>query len=156
MADYYTQFCFEIELPSDVIKWVIEEAQIYDNYDEIVDPDTEGGNYTPTGAEFTVEIERGVEVLVICASESGDPEVIVKILQDALKKFELDIAIGFGWANTCSKMRVGDFGGGAVVFDKHSEKWIDTEFFINDTKNAWNTDDGVVETTRDGIVKDPA
>ena len=147
MANYYTQFYFEVKLPSDVIKWVIEEAQAHDDHeDDDDDPDYEDGDYTPTGADFTVGMVGGVEALIICAYDSGYPGVIVKILQAALNKFELDITIGFGWAYTCSSLRDEDFGGGAVVFNKHSEKWIDTESFIHETINAWKTDDRAIET----------
>ena len=142
MANNHTQFSFAVSLPSEAIKWVLEEAKAHDYYNEDNEEFVED-NFEPTCAEFTVEMVGGAEALIIFAEETGNPESVVKILQAALNKFDLDTIVGFHWAYTCSRMRLDEFGGGAVVFKKNSEKWMDTEFFIHDTINSWKEENRV-------------
>ena len=62
----------------------------------------------------------------VYADESGTPELIAAFLQQYLEKFHPEDSLAFSWAFTCSKMRSGEFGGGAAFVTAKSIKFIDT------------------------------
>ena len=63
----------------------------------------------------TIDNAEHVAELWLHADESGDPEQVAAFLRAFLKKFDPNGSLWFSWANTCSKMRVNEFGGGAAV-----------------------------------------
>jgi hypothetical protein len=65
-------------------------------------------------------------LLWFCSEEVGNLEAIAAILRRALNKFDLDNVVEIQWSNTCSKPRTDGFGGGAVIFDKNREEWVNT------------------------------
>lgn len=62
----------------------------------------------------------------IYAEESGTPELVAAFLQQYLEKFQPEGSLWFAWATTCSKMRSGEFGGGAAFVTATSIKFLDT------------------------------
>ena len=62
----------------------------------------------------------------IYAEESGTPELVAAFLQQYLEKFQPQGSLSFSWAFTCSKMRSGQFGGGAAFVTAKSIKFLDT------------------------------
>ena len=69
----------------------------------------------------------GYAGLIIYMEESGDLEGLVSALYEFSAYFKLEYPIGFEWANSCSKMRPGEFGGGAVVIKPGKKpKWNST------------------------------
>ena len=120
MANNYTQFSFAVALPVEAIEWVIAEAQKRDNMP------CDDDDFNPTGADFSrITLADGINVH-ISADENGNPDAVVDILKSALVKFDLDKAIAFSWADTCSKARLDEFGGGAVAFTRDRIKWMNT------------------------------
>lgn len=63
----------------------------------------------------------------IYADESGSPEQVAAFLQQYLEKFDPRGSLWFSWAYTCSKMRTGEFGGGAVVVTATAIEFLDTQ-----------------------------
>jgi len=89
--------------------------------------------YYGTGASFEVT-ECG---LYISSEESlgagtAGLDVVVAILQAAMARFDLPGAISIQWAYTCSKLRAGEFGGGAVVITKDEERWLATNSWVQE------------------------
>lgn len=62
----------------------------------------------------------------IYAEESGTPELVAAFLQQYLEKFHPESSLWFSWATTCSKMRAGEFGGGAAFVTSKSISFVDT------------------------------
>ena len=62
----------------------------------------------------------------IYANESGTPELVAAFLQQYLEQFHPKGSLSFSWAFTCSKMRSGEFGGGAAFVTAKSITFIDT------------------------------
>ena len=62
--------------------------------------------------------------------ESGDIDALVEVLQEFLKDIDPEGAIGFSWADTCSKPRVDEFGGGAVYITATDTKWMNTDMWL--------------------------
>jgi hypothetical protein len=64
-------------------------------------------------------------------------ESLVDLLQDFLKKNRPDSYLGFEWANTCSKMRLDEFSGGAVFITADKTDWVSTYDFLETKRKAF-------------------
>ena len=73
---------------------------------------------------FTAEMESdGLWIYEEEFLEVDHVETLVSALQDEL---ELDEPFIMSWAYTCSKMRLDQFGGGAILIQRgHETKWVD-------------------------------
>jgi len=66
--------------------------------------------------DFNWEIEGAKKSSIwFHADECGEPAHVAETVQKFFKYFGLDWVWSFTWAVTCSKMRVDEFSGGAVV-----------------------------------------
>lgn len=79
--------------------------------------------------------EKFPKLLII--SDDGEylhSENLANFLEEFLKRCRPKGAIGVCWADTCSKRRIGEFGGGAfVVFgDGSDQQWLDLGQWIYD------------------------
>jgi hypothetical protein len=142
MADYYTQCSLEVETGKDGGDWLaeaircielIERGDEYDPGDYTGYPLHEGDfPRTPSVAEaledwgwgFSYK-RTGAGVWIYC-DESGNIDLLADLLQEYLQRFDRDGRIGFSWAETCSKSRVGAFGGGAAFVTDSDFKVIST------------------------------
>lgn len=70
--------------------------------------------------------------LYVTCEETGDIEVLVDILQAAMAEFNIRGALSIEWANTCDKLRAGEFSGGAVVITKDDTHWMSTTSWVAD------------------------
>lgn len=61
------------------------------------------------------------------ADEAGEPEQVAAFLRAYLTKFNPTGSLWFSWAFTCSKMRVNEFGGGAVVVTAKRVTFLDVQ-----------------------------
>ena len=62
--------------------------------------------------------------LWISSGDSGNLEQVALVTQRFMKKFDKDGVIKFTAAYTCSKMRIDEFGGDAVLITKHDCYWL--------------------------------
>lgn len=76
---------------------------------------------------FRWEVESGQ--LWIAHDESLDIEAAVEVARVMLELDENDI-FAMEWASTCSKPRVGEFGGGAVAFSRHGAEWMNSSQMV--------------------------
>jgi hypothetical protein len=51
----------------------------------------------------------------ICSEDSFDPDELAQTLRAHWRKWKRQDVIAITWADTCSKPRAGEFGGGAIV-----------------------------------------
>ena len=120
MANNYTQFSTLLPLPTseDAIQrvkdWydaVLEEQSSNEDMDYDEDP--------YFGFQFTLDDGQ----IWIYGAECGDVEKAADFVQKYLNDLDITGGIGITWANTCSRMRVNEFDGGAVVVTKTDMMW---------------------------------
>jgi hypothetical protein len=64
--------------------------------------------------------------------EYGNVENAANIVQGFLKKFKRQDIFVLEWAETCSKPRIGEFGGGGVVVTAKKIKWFSPSKMISE------------------------
>lgn len=149
MANYYTQLSFAVVMPKEHYDWITrfdqacEQAMCIDIMDDSViheiDPELEELAKDATGYEYAGISMEYMEnetdpFLWIYADECANAEYIGFILQKYLQYFGIkDRFIGFEWANTCSKPRLDEFGGGAAVVSHDDMKFMNTGRWIEKT-----------------------
>ncbi len=112
--------------PPKIIEGVpVDERMILDAH-AIVEPSADF-----YGSSTTFEAGE-TSALYVASDESGDIEVVVAIVQATMARFDLPGAVHIQWANTCSKLRPGEFGGGAVVITKDDEEWMTTSRWVDE------------------------
>ena len=107
-------------------------------------PDTEWGRY-----------------LWIYSEEHGNVDCVSHVVQKFLKKFRPDECWSLTYATTCSKPRVGEFGGGALFVTASDIKWQNAYDFVEQEKSREESREGrLTEGTRivlnvsGGVVQD--
>jgi len=107
MADSYLQFSEMLILSSkEERSWV---EQFIDNPPKDFLTKYDCLEYLP----FSAELEK--EGLWIYSEDYGNPDAICDFVQQFLAKFAPDKCWTLHYAYTCSKLRVGEFGGGTVL-----------------------------------------
>jgi len=149
MADYYTETSFIVELPEEACDWLEALRAAGDGIEDdtdiaqlVADGELEDDEFAAVLKERQANVSwwNGIEVerespteLWFHHDECANIDVCVELIQATLKKFDLSIAIGFEWANTCSKPRVDAYGGGAVVVTKNDSKYVNTGSWVSQT-----------------------
>jgi hypothetical protein len=146
MANNYTQFSECIpDITSDERAWLERQLET-DALDEIVAILSDPEGYTPE--EVAAAEERGKEIVLLPAyresgclgfehefyendfvlytEESGDVEIIIPLVQEFIRRFRPDYQFTLTWAGTCSKSRIGEFGGGAIYVDRDAVDYVNT------------------------------
>ncbi len=114
MADYWTLF-------SEIVPCKTKEQQ-----DWLIQKltgavkDDDGTAYPP--CEFAAE---GKDVWVH-SEDSGDIGALADTVAAFQERFEVEEPWSLSWAGTCSKPRVGDFGGGGIVIYKGKASSMNT------------------------------
>ncbi len=67
------------------------------------------------------------DYVMLYAEEFGDLEILADDIQMFLKKFRPTKRIEVEWAETCSSMRPGEFGGGALLITSYQQYWMSTQ-----------------------------
>ena len=70
------------------------------------------------------------------AEEWADLERVAHLVQKFLEQFRPEGCWSLSWATTCSKPRVGEFGGGALFVTAEDVTWQNAYDFIEDQKRA--------------------
>ena len=73
----------------------------------------------------------------IYADEGGDVERVAHLVQTFLKKFRPNECWSLTYATTCSKPRVGEFGGGAVFVTADAIHWQNAYEFVEQQRAAF-------------------
>jgi hypothetical protein len=68
--------------------------------------------------------------LWVYAEESGEPGNVAWLVRKFLKQFRPHQCWSLAWAETCSKLRVGEFYGGAVFVTSEDIKWQSAYQFV--------------------------
>jgi hypothetical protein len=133
MADFYTQFCFGFPVHGDQGEYL---RSLLGKYEVQHDVDT----VTPLDDEIDLTFEReGNETIAIFSPKDGGLNILhdsIQALAVVLQAFlqftrRHDEAIYFTWAETCSRVRVDQFDGGACVVTKDEIRWFRSREWIN-------------------------
>lgn len=142
-----------VEYPDDLRKLMIEQTgEETFNEDGILE-------YTIAEAELDNAGDHKNDQLWVHIDEIGDLELLVTILAYAMDRYpEVEDRQGFQWAETCSKPRVNEFGGGACFIVRGEEaRWIFTGGWLDELMapkpaadkpgdlGRWDDADGVTE-----------
>lgn len=126
MANNYSQFSegmFE-NLTAEEEKWITEVLEVDDEDTEKVQEllgDIQFDAEMWPGFQFKIEEERGfggskkegaVRYLWLYSEECVCSDNVIAFLQAFIRKFRPDAVVSFTWAEYCSRLRVGEFGGG--------------------------------------------
>lgn len=127
MADYVTQLSCTFDVES--VENVARALELYRQ-------DTAAGEHDTVFADgfhlASGEADADTE-LCIHADDYGDPECVIRFVRLCASAFGLSGRWGFQWANTCSRLRVDDFGGSAVALDLATGEviaWINTHEWL--------------------------
>ena len=82
------------------------------------------------------------------ADEWGDVERVAHLVQKFLKEFRPEGCWSLTWATTCSKPRVGEFGGGAVFVTATEITWQNSYEFIEGQEQAFKLRQDVANLAR--------
>ncbi len=150
MADYYTSLSFKLVLSPEQAEYALKLAGLvdylayWDGYEEEDPPEKDSMEYTAltihdaggagTGCMWeTTTRDDGAVELWIHGEENANPCNVADVIQYMLVKFNLDGAVVFEYANTCSKPRLDAYSGGAYiitqedVIGRHTSTWIREE-----------------------------
>lgn len=84
--------------------------------------------------DVSASFEAGIEAdLYVSGGESPSVETIARILQATMIRFNLPGPTVIEWANTCDKLRAGEFTGGAAVITQASQRWMNTTQWAEQT-----------------------
>lgn len=147
MANNYQQFCECLMFPADVGTERLEEIRTWVKAVLSVPSSSEGFD-EEAGEKCTEDHLAELEVdtvrldehnldqwpgcdwnltddgFILYAEESGDLECVAEFAQAYLKRFAPTGSFRLTWAETCSKMRVGQFGGGYLFVTATDQRWM--------------------------------
>lgn len=128
MAQNYLQFSCSLSLGDN--EQSIKATSIYETMLE------KRNNSTEDTLDFALEADdSNPGELWIYANESGNPDDVIEFIAQCSKELSLSGFWGFSWAFTCSKPRLNEFGGGAVVIDLSTGEVVsllDSNSFVHD------------------------
>jgi len=128
MADNYLLFAESLrELTSEEEAWLAD--RIAGKYEAINDPAADDDDDS-LSFEFEFYCEQpGSRCLKLYAIEAGDPDAAACFVQKFLRRFRPHASFSLSWCASCSKMRDGEFGGGAIfVTAERIEAWSSREW----------------------------
>ncbi len=86
---------------------------------------------------FSVEFSDDESSVSLYTDDSGNIENCVSVIQAFLKKFRPDSFFSIQWADTCSRPRVGEFGGGAAFITANNVEYFSTSSWVNNMYNKF-------------------
>ena len=128
MADNFLLFAESItKLTPDEEAWLAE--RLASDNEATNDPVADDENDS-MGFEFEFYGEQpDSRCLKLYAIEAGDPDAAACFVQEFLRRFRPQASFGLSWCASCSKMRDGEFGGGAIfVTAERIEAWSSGEW----------------------------
>ena len=138
MADNYLLFSAPVDANTEEeLCWLVDTAmQLYVDQEwpswarEMIEFDPED----LTLPEFTHYDSDTEKSLVIYSQDNASPEAVVPLVQKFFQRFRPHGIFHLCWATTCSRPRVGEFGGGAVFITAESVEWMSTWSWAEEQK----------------------
>jgi hypothetical protein len=123
MANNYSQFSELIhDLPLEAVAWVNEVLSLEEDVPEDMQRlsellSFEGAHVVVNWPDFGWKIEDG-NSLWLYSEEYFDPGQVALFVRELICRFMPDYVFTMSWAEYCSKLRPGEFGGGWMVISK--------------------------------------
>ena len=171
MADNYLEFSELLtNLSDEEVAWLDNQLDIVHLRDGV---EVEKSNATWTGCrayrdmpdydgayggdvgfeyEFYEQHDEKGRYLWIYAEEHAYVDRVAHLVQKFLRQFRPDETWSLTYSVTCSKPRVGDFGGGAVVVSATDIKWFNAWDFVEEQKHKSKL--RIIVEISDGVVHD--
>lgn len=139
MANSYQEFSQVLsDLTDEEIAWWERELKAPGD-DADIDEWAEEHHIEPSEAEYYADnwpdfdykwYKDSREIVFHSESGGGDIDNLLAMVQKFLAECRPDEYWVLEWANTCSKHRVGAFGGGAAVVTAKEQRWQSTGEFV--------------------------
>jgi hypothetical protein len=134
MADHYTHFSFALtDLSEEEQAWL---GALLDSPDDTPNEELAALLGDDEYIGFEASFEDDGRTLWVHAGESGTPERAAVVVQEFLARFRPGDAVGFEWANTCSRPLLDAFGGGAVFVTAAEQRWLSSAQWLADKLDA--------------------
>lgn len=126
MADNYQQWSTEItDLTEEEMTW-FNECFAWEPSDEEGADGPAWYDWDAEGVGFGYELDRKEGSLHVYAEEFGNLDTLEALMREFIEKFRPNYVFTVQWADSCSKMRVDEFGGGAMVVSRLRTEYIGT------------------------------
>lgn len=76
------------------------------------------------GVGFDAHIDKKDKAVYFSAEEYGNVDTLAAMVHELITKFRPDFVFSLTYSETCSKLRLGEFGGGAIVVSKYGTDFI--------------------------------
>ena len=141
MADHYLEFSEIIDnLTPEEAAWLEQQLGTVPNTDcpvFLVDCSDREPNDTDCGFEHIFEEDDGRCRLWVGSDYGSNIDHVAYLAQKFLKRFRPDQCWSLTYAVTCSKLRAGEFGGGAVFVTADEIKYQDTHTFVEQQRTEF-------------------
>lgn len=126
MADNYTQSSFIIPVPEERLQELKEWLKAFELERDLFEDDTSSEYWEKYDGYMYELYEHSMTAkgLWVYGEDSINIESAVWFTQKVLTDLNIEGGIYISWADTCSKPRIGEFGGGGVVVTKNDEYWV--------------------------------
>jgi len=114
-------------------RFLIDGRENPNTYDGMVQL---GEDVDCAGFQWEFTTIAGQQGLWIHADEHGVPNNVAYLVQQFLIAWQPEGCFGMGYAFTCDKPRVDEFGGGAFFVTATKEYWMDTYAFVDEHVSA--------------------
>ncbi|WP_299566704.1 hypothetical protein [uncultured Sulfitobacter sp.] len=138
MADYFTHFSCLIDVGS-----ADKAARALALFQELRVADQDADDLEVAGFTLVHQDAPEGSTLWIHDDENGDVEAVIHFVLCLAEDFDLSGLWGFEYANTCSRARLGAFGGGAHVIDlgkRTTIGWTNTNEWLAAALNGEDVD----------------
>lgn len=151
MANSYTSFITHLaELTAEEKDWVQQELATPEDFDDWPLPkQQEWTKLHGKEPEHWPDFQHTLEgdgpdrwILSLFFQENGNLDQVCNFIQTFLEKFRPKDCHSFEWAFTCSKMRAGEFGGGAAFITAEKQTFMVTNNWLREMKTAWEKANG--------------
>jgi hypothetical protein len=132
MANNYRQFSFALKLANKK-----EAAWCQKTLKKLSETDDGEGGETTTDYDWSVyptkeEPKALPHIWFRDNGEYGNVEQIANFVEKYLKKFQPNGYFTMTWSDTCSKHRIGEFGGGLAVVKARETHWFQDHQWIDE------------------------
>ena len=141
MADNYLQFSASLNSltpeEADWLKEQLAEDPLVHCPRFLLDLTDREADDTDYGFQYDFRGDSPDRHIWIYADECGDVERVAHLVKKFLRQFRPDQCWSLTYATTCSKLCLGEFGGGAVFVTADDIRWNDSYDFIEEQRKAF-------------------
>ena len=169
MANNYLQFSEVLSNLTDAEeKWLYEQLEYVPIEVESGDSDTSrtcprfmldmpemDPDYAETNFSYEFEDDEASDsrYLWLYTEESGDPDHAAYLVHKFLKQFHPNDCWSLTYATTCSKMRIGEFGGGGVFVTAKGIRYSNAYDFVEQERAAFTASQAATSNTPSSVDK---